>query len=56
MNVIFIILLQNYEKGVHVHNYWFFWNGLNFNYFISTVMALIYFVRVKSKKTVNIIL
>ena len=27
MYVIFIILLQNYEKAVHVHNYRFFWKG-----------------------------
>ena len=28
MYVIFIILLQNYEKTVHVHNYMFFWKGM----------------------------
>ena len=40
MYVIFLILLQNYEKAVHVNNYMFFWKGLCFNYFISTLMAL----------------
>ena len=28
MYVIFIILLQNYEKTVHVHNYMFYWKGM----------------------------
>ena len=40
MYVILIILLQNYEKAVHAHNYMFFWKGLFFNYFILTLMAL----------------
>ena len=37
MHVVFIILLLNYEKTVHVHNYRFFWNGPCFNYPISTL-------------------
>ena len=36
MCVIFIILLKNYEKAVHAHNYRFLWKGLCFNYLIST--------------------
>ena len=32
MYVIFIILLQNYEKAIHAHNYRFFWKGLCLNY------------------------
>ena len=35
MCVIFIILLKNYEKAVHAHNYRFLWKGLCFNYLIS---------------------
>ena len=37
--VIFVILLQNYEKAIHAHNYRFFWKGLCFNYLISTLMG-----------------
>ena len=31
MYVIFRILLQNYEKAIHTHNYRFFWKGMCFN-------------------------
>ena len=34
MYVVFIILLENYEKAVHMHNYNFFRKGLCFNYHI----------------------
>ena len=37
MYVVFITLLQNYEKAVHAHNYRFFWKGLCF-ISISTVL------------------
>ena len=37
MHIIFIILLQNYEKAVHAQNYRLFWKGLCFNYLISTL-------------------
>ena len=40
MSVIFIFLLQNYEKAIYAHNYRFFWKGLCFNYLISTFMTL----------------
>ena len=30
--VVFIILLQNYEKTVDVHNYRLLWKGLGLNY------------------------
>ena len=33
--VIFIILLQHYEKAVHVPNYRFFWKELSFNYYFK---------------------
>ena len=37
MYAIFKILLQNYEKAVHAHNYRLFWKGLCFKYLISTL-------------------
>ena len=40
MYAIFKILLENYEKAVHAHNYRFFWKGLCFNYLISPFMAV----------------
>ena len=33
----YVTILYNYEKAVHMHNYWFFWKILCFNYLISTL-------------------
>ena len=42
MYVIFIILLQNYEKAIHAHNYRFFWKELCFNYLISPYLIILF--------------
>ena len=41
MYIIFVILFKNYEKGVHAHNYRFFWKELFYLWKLDWIFKVI---------------